>query len=383
MSWKRVVYAFFIVVVAGISALGGAIAGGIAVYSALSQNTSQAQQVTIAPTTPPPNPDTIQFSNTEIESSITAAVDKIGPAVVTVVSVIPGELGFFGRTPDQTVTGSGVIISYDGYILTNNHVVEDASFVNIILADGNTLEAQITGIDVFSDLAVLHTQENLPAVANLGNSDTLKPGETVIAIGSPLGDFVNTVTVGVVSALGRSLDTGKGYQMENLVQTDAAINQGNSGGPLVNIAGDVVGINTLVVRGSGYGSTIAEGLGFAIPANTALAIAEQIISKGYVSRPYLGVRWQAITPRMASAYNLPVEWGIFVSEVMSGGPADRGGVLYGDIITQIGDTQLDENSSYVNALFVHEPGETVTLKVVRNMQMIELQVTLGETKIGN
>lgn len=381
MSWKRVLYAFFIVVVAGISALGGAIAGGIAVYSALSTNTSQA--VTSTPATLPPEPNTIQFSNTEIESSITAAVDKIGPAVVTVVSVIPGELGFFGRGPDQTVTGSGVIISYDGYIITNNHVVEGAKSVTIILADGNTLEAQIIGTDVFSDLAVLHTQENLPALANLGNSDTLKPGETVIAIGSPLGDFVNTVTVGVVSALGRSLDTGKGYQMENLVQTDAAINQGNSGGPLVNIAGEVVGINTLVVRGSGYGSTIAEGLGFAIPANTALAIAEQIISKGYVARPYLGVRWQAITPRLAAAYNLPVEWGIFVSEVMSGGPADQGGVLQGDIITQIGDIPLDENSSYVNALFVHQPGETITLKVVRNMQRIEIQVTLGETKVGN
>lgn len=381
MSWKRVLYAFFIVVVAGISALGGAIAGGIAVYSALSTNSSQA--VSSTPATLPPKPNTIQFSNTEIESSITAAVDKIGPAVVTVVSVIPGELGFFGRGPDQTVTGSGVIISYDGYIITNNHVVEGAKSVTIILADGNTLEAQIIGTDVFSDLAVLHTQENLPALANLGNSDTLKPGETVIAIGSPLGDFVNTVTVGVVSALGRSLDTGKGYQMENLVQTDAAINQGNSGGPLVNIAGEVVGINTLVVRGSGYGSTIAEGLGFAIPANTALAIAEQIISKGYVARPYLGVRWQAITPRLAAAYNLPVEWGIFVSEVMSGGPADQGGVLQGDIITQIGDIPLDENSSYVNALFVHQPGETITLKVVRNMQRIEIQVTLGETKVGN
>jgi 2-alkenal reductase len=194
---------------------------------------------------------------------------------------------------------------------------------------------------------------------------------------------VNTVTVGVVSALGRSLDTSKGYQMENLVQTDAAINQGNSGGPLVNIAGEVVGINTLVVRGSGYGSTIAEGLGFAIPANSALAIAEQIISKGYVARPYLGIRWQAITPRLAAAYNLPVDWGIFVSEVTPGGPADSGGVLYGDIITKIGDISLDEDSSYVNALFIHEPGEVITLKVVRGMQVIDIQVTLGETNLGN
>jgi 2-alkenal reductase len=381
MSWKRVLYAFFIVVVAGISALSGAIAGGIAVYSAIRANTSQP--VTVAPPTLPTEQTSIQISRTEIESSITGAVDRIGPAVVTVVSVIPGELGFFGRAPDQTVTGSGVIISLDGYIITNNHVVESAKMVNIILADGTTLEAQIVGSDVFSDLAVLYTQENLPAVAVLGNSDTLKPGETVIAIGSPLGNFVNTVTVGVVSALGRSLDTGKGYQMENLIQTDAAINQGNSGGPLVNIAGEIVGINTLVVRGSGYGSTIAEGLGFAIPANTALAIAKQIISKGYVSRPNLGIHWQAITPRLAATYNLPVEWGIFVSEVVPGGPAHRGGVVYGDIITQIGDILLDEDSSYVNALFSHEPGETIPLKIVRGMQLIDIQVTLGETNTGN
>jgi 2-alkenal reductase len=381
MSWKRVFYAFFIIVVAGISALSGAVAGGIAVYSAMQANTSQ--QATSAPPTLSPEQKPIQFTRTEIESSITDAVDKIGPTVVTVVSIIPGELGFFGRTPDQTVTGSGVIISLNGYIITNNHVVEAAKVVNVILADGTTLEAQIVGTDIFSDLAVLFTQQKLPAVAILGNSDTLKPGETVIAIGSPLGDFVNTVTVGVVSALGRSLDTSKGYQMENLVQTDAAINQGNSGGPLVNIAGEVVGINTLVVRGSGYGSTIAEGLGFAIPANTALAIAEQIIAKGYVARPYLGIRWQAITPRLATAYNLPVDWGIFVSEVVSGGPADRGGVLYGDIITQIGDISLDEDNSYVNALFFHEPGEAVSLKVVRGLQVIDIQVTLGETSSGN
>jgi 2-alkenal reductase len=381
MSWKRVFYAFFIIVIAGISALSGAIAGGIAVYSALSLN--PPQPVTSAPPTLSHEQDIIQLSRTEFDSSITEAVDRIGPAVVTVVSVIPGELGFFGRAPDQTVTGSGVIISHDGYIITNNHVVEAAKVVNVILADGTTLQAQIVGTDIFSDLAVLSTQENLPSVAILGNSDTLKPGETVIAIGSPLGDFVNTVTVGVVSALGRSLDTSKGYQMENLVQTDAAINQGNSGGPLVNIAGEVVGINTLVVRGSGYGSTIAEGLGFAIPANSALAIAEQIISKGYVARPYLGIRWQAITPRLAAAYNLPVDWGIFVSEVTPGGPADSGGVLYGDIITKIGDISLDEDSSYVNALFIHEPGEVITLKVVRGMQVIDIQVTLGETNLGN
>jgi len=380
MSRNRVYYTLLIIIVAGISALSGAVAGGIAVYSFLSSNSPQP--IISAPPTLPPDQKSIPVSNIGIENSITESVNRIGPAVVTVVSVVPGQRGFFGRAPDQTVTGSGVVISNDGYIITNNHVVEDAKAVSIILADGTTSAVQIIGTDIFSDLAVLLADDNLTAIAPLGNSDTLKPGETVIAIGSPLGDFVNTVTVGVVSALGRSLDTGYGYYMENLIQTDAAINQGNSGGPLVNVAGEVVGINTLVVRGSGYGNTIAEGLGFAIPANTAQAVAEQIISNGYVARPYLGIRWQAITPRLAATYNLQVEWGIFVSEVMPGGPADLGGVLYGDIITKIGEIPLDEDSSYVNALFTHSPGVLITLQVIRGNQEIDIQVLLGETNTG-
>jgi len=165
----------------------------------------------------------------------------------------------------------------------------------------------------------------------------LNPGEMVIAIGSPLGDFKNTVTVGVVSATGRSIDTGQGYQIEGLIQTDAAINQGNSGGPLVNLASEVIGINTLIVRGSGIGA-IAEGLGFAIPANTARAVAEQIMQKGYFSRPYMGIRWQSITPNIAAAYNLPVQWGVYVTEVTTGSPASKADLQPGDIITRIGDT---------------------------------------------
>jgi 2-alkenal reductase len=144
----------------------------------------------------------------------------------------------------------------------------------------------------------------MPGVAKLGNSDRLKSGETVIAIGSPLGNFKNTVTVGVISATGRFLETENGYQMENLIQTDAAINQGNSGGPLVNLSGEVIGINVMIVRGSSSTSTYAEGLGFAIPSTTVKLISEQIIAKGSFSRPYLGIRWADVTPRMAANYRL-------------------------------------------------------------------------------
>jgi 2-alkenal reductase len=377
MSWKRVVYVLFVVVVAGLSALSGAVAGGMAVYSALSKPTEAVQAV--EEPIPPPH-TTIELSNTRVETTITQSVEQVGPAVVTVVGMMPGQQSFFGRTPDEEVSGSGVIISTDGYILTNNHVVEGTSEVGVILADGSQISAQIVGTDLYADLAVLKADGTVPAVAKLGNSDALRPGETVIAIGSPLGDFKNTVTLGVISATGRVIDTGQGYQMEDLIQTDAAINRGNSGGPLVNLAGEVIGINTLVVRGSGLGTDIAEGLGFAIPANTARAVADQIIQTGYFARPYLGIRWQPIIPSIAVTYNLPVQWGIFVARVLADSPAERGGLQQGDIITRMGDIPLDGEHTYINALFAHSPGDTVTIEVLRGLDTLELQVVLGESK---
>ena len=381
MSWRRVLYVLFVVVVAGISALSGVLAGGLAVYRVMSRSvpqavSSQAVQAQPAPTDVVP----LDFSTTNIETTITDAVAKVGPAVVTVVGVIPGQVTFFGRTSDQQVSGSGVFISKDGYVLTNNHVVDGTDSVVIILADGTQVPVKIIGTDRYADLAVLKADTQAPAVANLGNSDNLKPGETVIAIGSPLGDFKNTVTVGVVSATGRTIDTGEGYNIEGLIQTDAAINSGNSGGPLVNLAGEVIGINTLVVRGSGFGGTIAEGLGFSIPANTAQAVAEQIIQKGFFSRPYLGINSQPITPDIAATYRLPVQWGAYVTLVGSGTPAARAGLQQGDIITRVGDIALDAEHSYTNALFAYKPGDQVTLEVVRDGKTLELQVTLGETK---
>jgi 2-alkenal reductase len=197
-----------------------------------------------------------------------------------------------------------------------------------------------------------------------------------------LGDFKNTVTVGVVSATGRSIDTGQGYQIEDLIQTDAAINQGNSGGPLVNLAGEVIGINTLIVRNSGSG-TVAEGLGFAIPINTAQAVAEQIMQKGYISRPYLGISFQAITPDIAAAYNLPVQWGVYISKVATNSPASQADLQRGDIITSIGGVSLDETHSYINILFTYKPGDQVTVEFVRNGKAHQVQVTLGESNSGS
>ena len=373
MTLKRILYILFVVLVAGVSALAGAFAGGAAVYRAVQErdNLPQPAQDSV----PAASPDqTFTLSTTDIETSITQSVQKVGPAVVT------GQLTIFGPTGDQTVSGTGFFITENGYILTNHHVVEGTREVNIILSNGTQQTASFIGSDPYSDIAVLKTEGNVPAVAPLGNSDALDPGESVIAIGSPLGDFKNTVTVGVVSATGRFIDTGRGYQIENLIQTDAAINQGNSGGPLVNLAGEVIGVNTLVVRESPTGN-VAEGLGFAVPVNTAHAVAQQIIEQGYFARPYMGITFQPINPEIAARYNLPAEWGVFVTNVEPNSPASQAGVQEGDIITQVGDIAIDESYSYVNALFSYQPGDQIPLTVVRDGEEIQLQITLGEAPV--
>ncbi len=386
MSWKHVLYALFVVVVAGASTLAGVVAGGIAVYQSVCQGQSGSMDTSLQPAEPTlernnSNQQNLVFNTTEIETAITQAVQNVGPTVVTVAGSIPGQMTFFGQTSDQTVSGSGVFISEEGYILTNYHVVEDTSQLWVILSDGSQIETSIVGSDLYADLAILKFDGEVPAVATLGNSDVLTPGETVIAIGSPLGDFKNSVTVGVVSATGRSIDTGQGYQIEGLIQTDAAINQGNSGGPLVNLAGEVIGINTLVVRNSQSG-TVAEGLGFALPINTAKAVAEQIIQKGYFSRPYLGIQWQAVNPYVARRYNLAVEWGIYLTEVVPDSPAYTAGLEQGDIITQIGEIAIDETHSFIDALFEYQPGDKVSVYFERGNQIFEVEVTLGETNSG-
>jgi 2-alkenal reductase len=378
MNLKRIFYVLLVVLVAGASALTGALAGGVAVYQAVQKRASLPAPIQAALPASNTHPtETLTLNTTDIQTTITQAVKKVGPAVVTVVGTIPGQVTFFGNTGDQTVSGSGIFISDQGYVLTNNHVVEGTQDVNVILSDGTQEKAAIVGTDPYSDIAVLKTSGKVPAVATLGNSDVLQAGESVIAIGSPLGDFKNTVTVGVVSATGRSLDSGKGYQIENLIQTDAAINQGNSGGPLVNLAGEVIGVNTLIVRNTGTGA-VAEGLGFSIPINTAQAVAQQIIQKGYFSHPYLGIGYQPVTPDVAAAYNLPVQWGAYVTNVSANSPASKAGLQQGDIITKIGDVALDATHSYLNTLFTYKAGDQVAVTFSRNGQDMQVQVTLGE-----
>jgi S1-C subfamily serine protease len=351
---------------------GGAIFGGLAGYTAA---TLQDRGTTIPPEVAA-TPSTTYLTLTE-DSAIIAAVAEVKPAVVTVINTLPPQRGMFGQILEPQASGSGVIISDEGYVVTNNHVVENSQSLEVIYADDTKVSATLVGADMFSDLAVLRVEGEIPAIAELGDSAVLQPGEPVIAIGSPLGDFKGTVTVGVVSALDRRLEAGGGLTMEGLVQTDAAINQGNSGGPLVNSLGQVVGINTAIVRGTGAGGPVAEGLGFAIPSDVVREVTDQLIEFGSVRRPYLGVETVAISPRIAAAYNLPVEFGSYVQAVQPGGPADEAGLRSGDIITSIGNQAIDEQNNMVTILMRFDPGQEVQITAVRDGTEITLDVVLG------
>jgi len=375
---KAVVIAVLIFLVFG-SAVLGAFIGGSFIYNRMKAELILGQKPEVIEATQPV--EQVMVSSTDIRTSITDVVEQTEPSVVKVVGVIPGQQTFFGMSDDQQVSGSGFIVTADGYVITNNHVVDSTNQVNVILSDGATIPARIFSTDIFSDLAVLKVEGKMPGIAVLGDSDNLKPGESVIAIGSPLGDFRNSVTVGVISATGRNLDSGNGYEMENLIQTDAAINSGNSGGPLVNLAGEVIGINTLVVRGDGMGSAIAEGLGFAIPSNTVKLITEQIIQKGYFARPYLGVQIQHINPSIAQRYNLPVEWGAYVVRIGGNSPASKVGITVGDIILRIGNVSLDESTQFLNALFSYQPGDVVEVEILRGETVKVVQVKLTDLKM--
>lgn len=373
---KRIILGLGLIVLLGVAALVGGITGGGAVYWAMrSQSSLEADAPVNA--LPPSVSQTLPV--VDVQTAVTDSVDKVAPAVITVINHLSEDSSnsFFG-TSHQQASGSGVIVTKDGYIVTNWHVINGSQGLEVIFRDGQRVPASLVGADEFADLAVIKVDVPVPAVAALGNSSALKPGETVIAIGSPLGEFQNTVTVGVVSATGRSLDTGDGFQMEDLIQTDAAINPGNSGGPLVNLSGQVIGINTLVVRGDIQSNALAEGLGFAIASNTASALSNQLISQGYITRPYLGINWQPINPSVASAYNLPVEWGVYITKLDNFGPAARAGLNEGDIITAMDDDAIAENNPFINILLRLVPGEDVQVTFIRNGQTQTATVTLGE-----
>jgi S1-C subfamily serine protease len=364
-----------------VGALGGGVAGGIVVALfpsrlaltsplGLSQITPPALATVVVP------PGQIQVVSDE--SAIVLAASKVGPAVVTVVNTLPPQRSFFGTSSQPEARGTGVVLDPSGYIVTNNHVVEGNQSLSVLLANGDKRGASLVGADAFSDLAVLKIDGNGFPTALLGDSSGLQPGQMVVAIGSALGDFRNTVTLGVISALGRSLETDKGFNQEDLIQTDAAINRGNSGGPLINLRGEVVGINTMIAGRSTSTEVIAEGLGFAIPASTVRQVVDQIIRSGKVARPYLGVSWQSVTASVASYYDLPVKAGALVTGVSPNTPASQAGLKAGDIIVKIDDQAIDTDTPFVNALMRHKVGDQVKLVVNRGGKELTLDATLSQ-----
>lgn len=375
-----------LLVIAGllVGLIGGALGGGAVAYVAVRQALPTVSTAS-APATAAPvvKQETTQLV-LETSSAIVQAVDKVRPATVTIINTQKPQTirSFFGmRTFQPQSSGSGVIISQDGYIVTNHHVIQDQESLEVIFAGGDKAPARLIGSDKYVDTAVIKVDAPVPGKADFGDSAILKPGETVIAIGSALGDFRNTVTVGVISAKGRNLDTGEGYSLEDLLQTDAAINSGNSGGPLVNLAGQIVGINTAVVRGGqSSASAPAEGLGFAVPAAVARDVAEQIIQKGYMPRPSLGIGYQTITPEIAGANGLPMQWGVYVQGVERGSSAEQAGLREGDILTEIGQGKISADLSFTNALLRYRAGERIALKVWRDGETLTLNVTLGERR---
>jgi Do/DeqQ family serine protease len=266
--------------------------------------------------------------------------------------------------------GSGVIVSANGYLLTNNHVVEAAEEIEVALADGRKLLAKVVGNDPETDLAVLRVDaENLPAMP-FGSSDALRVGDVVLAIGNPFG-VGQTVTSGIVSALGR---TGLGINtFENFIQTDAAINPGNSGGALVNAAGQLIGINTAIVSGSG-GSM---GVGFAIPVSNAKMVLEQIVKSGTVTRGWIGAGLDELTPEMAEAMKLGAAQGVLIVEVLAGSPADRGGIKVGDVVTAVNRQAVASPHALLNAVAALQPGSPAKLAVLRQGKPLEAAVTVG------
>ena len=282
---------------------------------------------------------------------------------------------FFGeQLPDEaqraSSLGSGVIVSASGYVLTNHHVVEAADEIEVALADGKKLLAKVVGNDPETDLAVLRVNaENLPAIT-FGSAENLRVGDVVLAIGNPFG-VGQTVTGGIVSALGR---TGLGINtFENFIQTDAAINPGNSGGALIDASGNLIGINTAIFSRSG-GSM---GIGFAIPVSTAKVVLDQIVKNGTVTRGWIGVEVQEITPPVAESFKLGATRGALIAGVLRGGPADKAGVKPGDVLTEVEGKPVADPTSMLNLIAALAPGKPANVKLKRSGNEIDATITVG------
>src|SRR5579859_2916989 len=300
--------------------------------------------------------------------AVVSVVEKVGPAVVS-INVKTRQAR---RNPGGEGAGSGVVITPDGYVLTNNHVVDNANEVKVNLIDGSTYAAQIVGKDAATDLAVVRVDAPHLPMAQLGNSDTLRVGQLAIAIGNPLG-FQSTVSTGVVSALGRSLRSQSGRLIENVIQTDVPLNPGNSGGPLVDSRGRVIGINSAMIY-------MAQGISFAIPVNTAKWVVSELLIHGKVHRSYLGLAGQVrpISHRVQRYFELAANSVVEVISIEENGPAQKAGLHVGDQIVAL-DGKPTATVDDIHRLLTAKPGGAmITLSVIRSQQRREIQVITGE-----
>jgi S1-C subfamily serine protease len=329
------------------------------------------------------------FSITEDEKNNIAVYEKAADGVVNITSTAVQMDFFFNAYPTQG-SGSGAILDAKGNILTNHHVVANAQKLEVALADGSRWPAKLIGSDPDNDLAVIKIEaprEKLKVIP-MGDSKNLRIGQKVLAIGNPFG-FERTLTTGVISSLGRTIRSEVGTLIEDVIQTDAAINPGNSGGPLLNSDGEIVGINSAIISPSG-GNV---GIGFAIPVNTAKRLIPELISKGYVTYPWIGATIQTLIPEVAKYLKLKIERGALIAEVVKGGPADKAGLkggsqrvqvgnmivlVGGDIVVKADDQEIKTNEELIRYIREKKIGNTVTFKVYRKDKYEDVKVTLGE-----
>lgn len=355
---------------------------GLGQILALRESTPQQPQRIIVPA--PPSPQLLPQRITDYESAITGVVRQVGPAVVMITTTKMVEVNdfFFGPSGYREVQGlgSGVIFRRDGYILTNNHVISQAEKILVVLADGRSVPGRIVGADAYTDLAVVKIDlSNLPT-ANMGDSNQLQVGQLAIAIGNPLGESLNnTVTTGVVSALGRTIQVSSGNPLRGLIQTDASINPGNSGGPLLDSSGRIIGINTAIIQQ-------AQGIGFAIPINTAKTIAQQLIQKGHISRGGIGISYipydSQIRPEVEKHFNikLPVSAGLLVTDVQAGGPADKAGMKPSDVIVKVNGRQVSTEKDLRDIVKDIKIGQRVTIEFYRGKTLQKAVIQVQEVK---
>lgn len=317
----------------------------------------------------------------EGQTTVAAVAAAVLPSVVRIDVLAEQEDPDVGSVDVPVGVGSGVIYRSDGYVVTNNHVVRDADTLEVQFSDGTIAVAEVVGTDRLTDLAVLKVErDGLPAV-NLRQDRPLEVGETAIAIGSPFG-LDASVTAGVVSALNRDLqvpgDGDGAFVIAALIQTDAAINPGNSGGALVDATGQLIGINTAILTGSGG----SQGVGFAIPTRSAVIAADQLIERGFVSHPFLGIRGLDVTTEVAvryrEDYGIELDGGALVEAVEPGSGAEQGGIEAGDVIIELGDEPITSMIDVISAILRFDPGDVIDVVVLREGERVELEVELGE-----